>query len=179
MTELGLQHLRIALSVTEKLFSNQNSKVADFVCRMRTESMISYSKYSRVDLIDYILLATVYAVVIFAVFDLQSIVSMSCALLKSLGSVLQYLFFGELRVPEDNQGKDRLWNYVFYKFIFIFGVLNVSRVKAQYIILRQEITLLLFTVSKSREVHIPWPRSQYTSLLTYYSNNMNVCLLYY
>ncbi|XP_022668593.1 E3 ubiquitin-protein ligase AMFR-like isoform X2 [Varroa jacobsoni] len=61
---------------------------------------------------------------------IDSIVSMSCALLKSLGSVLQYLFFGELRVPEDNQGKDRLWNYVFYKFIFIFGVLNVSRVEA-------------------------------------------------
>ncbi|OQR71692.1 E3 ubiquitin-protein ligase AMFR-like, partial [Tropilaelaps mercedesae] len=59
-----------------------------------------------------------------------SIMSMSCALLKSLGSVLQQLFFGELRIPEDNQGKDRLWNYIFYKFIFIFGVLNVSQVEA-------------------------------------------------
>ena len=34
--------------------------------------------------------------------------------------------FGELRVSEQTQLKDKFWNFVFYKFIFVFGVINVQ-----------------------------------------------------
>lgn len=51
-------------------------------------------------------------------------------LLKLLGCFLQQMVFGELRLHDDSMGKDRLWNFVFYKFIFVFGVLNVSHAEA-------------------------------------------------
>ncbi|CAG2100739.1 unnamed protein product [Medioppia subpectinata] len=43
-----------------------------------------------------------------------------------VGKVIQKLVFGELRVSEQQHMKDRFWNFVFYKFIFIFGVMNVQ-----------------------------------------------------
>ena len=43
-----------------------------------------------------------------------------------VGKVIQKLVFGELRVSEQQHIKDRFWNFVFYKFIFIFGVMNVQ-----------------------------------------------------
>lgn len=43
-----------------------------------------------------------------------------------LGRGVQKLVFGELRVSEQQHLKDKFWNFVFYKFIFIFGVINVQ-----------------------------------------------------
>ncbi|CAN8000810.1 unnamed protein product, partial [Ixodes pacificus] len=43
-----------------------------------------------------------------------------------IGKVIQKLVFGELRVSEQQHMKDKFWNFVFYKFIFIFGVMNVQ-----------------------------------------------------
>ncbi|XP_062570495.1 E3 ubiquitin-protein ligase AMFR-like [Saccostrea cucullata] len=43
-----------------------------------------------------------------------------------LGKAIQKLVFGELRVSEEQHLKDKFWNFLFYKFIFIFGVLNVQ-----------------------------------------------------
>lgn len=43
-----------------------------------------------------------------------------------LGKVIQKRVFGELRVSEKQHLKDRIWNFLFYKFIFIFGVMNVQ-----------------------------------------------------
>lgn len=48
-----------------------------------------------------------------------------CALIL-LGKTIQKLVFGELRVSERQHLKDKFWNFVFYKFIFVFGVLNVQ-----------------------------------------------------
>ncbi|XP_067927923.1 E3 ubiquitin-protein ligase AMFR-like isoform X2 [Watersipora subatra] len=47
-----------------------------------------------------------------------------CALVL-LGKVIQVAVFGDLRVSEIQQLKEKFWNFVFYKFIFVFGVLNV------------------------------------------------------
>ncbi|KPJ10382.1 E3 ubiquitin-protein ligase AMFR [Papilio machaon] len=42
------------------------------------------------------------------------------------GCALRRLVFGRLRVAEAQRVKDKFWNYVFYKFIFVFGVVNVQ-----------------------------------------------------
>jgi len=43
-----------------------------------------------------------------------------------LGTTIQHMVFGELRVSEQQHIKDKFWNFVFYKFIFVFGVMNVK-----------------------------------------------------
>lgn len=43
-----------------------------------------------------------------------------------LGKSIQKLVFGELRISEQQHLKDKFWNFVFYKFIFVFGVVNVQ-----------------------------------------------------
>ncbi|CAG9837281.1 unnamed protein product [Diabrotica balteata] len=43
-----------------------------------------------------------------------------------LGRAVQKLVFGELRVSEQQQLRDKFWNFVFYKFIFVFGIINVQ-----------------------------------------------------
>lgn len=43
-----------------------------------------------------------------------------------LGKFIQRLVFAELRVSEQQHLKDKFWNFVFYKFIFVFGVINVQ-----------------------------------------------------
>ena len=34
--------------------------------------------------------------------------------------------FGQLRHIEQQHMRDKFWNFVFYKFIFVFGVMNVQ-----------------------------------------------------
>ncbi|XP_048402398.1 autocrine motility factor receptor a isoform X2 [Stegostoma tigrinum] len=46
-----------------------------------------------------------------------------------IGKMIQYMVFGTLRVSERQHLKDKFWNFIFYKFIFIFGVLNVQTVE--------------------------------------------------
>ncbi|XP_060601154.1 E3 ubiquitin-protein ligase AMFR-like [Ruditapes philippinarum] len=43
-----------------------------------------------------------------------------------LGKLVQKVVFGELRVSEQQHLKDKFWNFLFYKFIFVFGVMNVQ-----------------------------------------------------
>ncbi|KAK0062620.1 E3 ubiquitin-protein ligase AMFR [Biomphalaria pfeifferi] len=51
----------------------------------------------------------------------------SCyCLLILFGKLIQNVVFGELRVIEKQHLKDKFWNFIFYKFIFIFGVMNVQ-----------------------------------------------------
>lgn len=58
-----------------------------------------------------------------------------CRLLRAycslvlLGNWLQKQVFGELRVSEIQHMKDKFWNFVFYKFIFIFGIIDVQSVE--------------------------------------------------
>ena len=48
-----------------------------------------------------------------------------CAL-ALLAKTIQKFVFGELRVSEYQHLKDKIGNFLFYKFIFVFGVLNVQ-----------------------------------------------------
>ncbi|XP_008935750.1 PREDICTED: E3 ubiquitin-protein ligase AMFR [Merops nubicus] len=46
-----------------------------------------------------------------------------------VAKLIQCMVFGPLRVSERQHLKDKFWNFIFYKFIFIFGVLNVQTVE--------------------------------------------------
>jgi len=55
-----------------------------------------------------------------------TLINMAYCSLILFGKLVQRIVFGDLRVSEQQHLKDRFWNFVFYKFIFIFGVLNVQ-----------------------------------------------------
>lgn len=54
-------------------------------------------------------------------------VNMAACILLLFALAVVRLVFGELRAPELNAAKDKFWNFVFYKFIFVFGVINVQQ----------------------------------------------------
>uniref|UniRef100_A0A669CQ35 E3 ubiquitin-protein ligase AMFR n=1 Tax=Oreochromis niloticus TaxID=8128 RepID=A0A669CQ35_ORENI len=60
---------------------------------------------------------------------LQVLVNTFCCSLMLIAKMIQYVVFGPLRVSEKQHLKDKFWNFIFYKFIFIFGVLNVQTVE--------------------------------------------------
>ncbi|GBP31942.1 E3 ubiquitin-protein ligase AMFR [Eumeta japonica] len=45
------------------------------------------------------------------------------------GAAIRRAAFGRLRAPEAQRARDKLWNYIFYKFIFVFGVINVQHME--------------------------------------------------
>ncbi|XP_014662149.1 PREDICTED: E3 ubiquitin-protein ligase AMFR-like [Priapulus caudatus] len=55
-----------------------------------------------------------------------TLINMAYCCLILLGKGIQRLVFGDLRVSEQQHIKDKFWNFVFYKFIFVFGVMNVQ-----------------------------------------------------
>ncbi|XP_013192661.1 E3 ubiquitin-protein ligase AMFR [Amyelois transitella] len=55
-----------------------------------------------------------------------TVINIAFCCLGVLGYLVQRLVFGRLRVSEAQRVKDKFWNYVFYKFIFVFGVINVQ-----------------------------------------------------
>lgn len=55
-----------------------------------------------------------------------TLINMAYCCLILFGKLIQKAVFGELRVSEQQHIKDKFWNFVFYKFIFIFGVMNVQ-----------------------------------------------------
>ncbi|XP_045133403.1 E3 ubiquitin-protein ligase AMFR-like isoform X2 [Portunus trituberculatus] len=55
-----------------------------------------------------------------------TLINIAYCVLILLGTLIQRLVFGELRVSEQQHIKDKFWNFVFYKFIFVFGVMNVQ-----------------------------------------------------
>ncbi|XP_036399651.1 E3 ubiquitin-protein ligase AMFR-like [Megalops cyprinoides] len=57
------------------------------------------------------------------------LVNTACCFLMLIAKMIQYIVFGPLRVSEKQHLKDKFWNFIFYKFIFIFGVLNVQTVE--------------------------------------------------
>lgn len=57
------------------------------------------------------------------------LVNTFCCTLMLIAKMIQYVVFGPLRVSEKQHLKDKFWNFIFYKFIFIFGVLNVQTVE--------------------------------------------------
>jgi E3 ubiquitin-protein ligase AMFR len=56
----------------------------------------------------------------------QTLINISYCALALFGFIVQRVVFGRLRVSEAQRVKDKLWNFVFYKFIFVFGVVNVQ-----------------------------------------------------
>ncbi|KAG7235914.1 hypothetical protein INR49_001894 [Caranx melampygus] len=56
-------------------------------------------------------------------------VNTACCFLLLVAKLVQCVVFGPLRVSEKQQLKDKFWNFIFYKFIFVFGVLNVQTVE--------------------------------------------------
>ncbi|KAI9564188.1 hypothetical protein GHT06_007926 [Daphnia sinensis] len=68
-------------------------------------------------------------IVSFSIHDslcIWTVVNMAYCILVLFGNWLQKQVFGELRVSELQHIKDKFWNFVFYKFIFIFGIINVQ-----------------------------------------------------
>ncbi|NXJ05029.1 AMFR ligase, partial [Odontophorus gujanensis] len=61
--------------------------------------------------------------------SLQVLVNTACCVLMLVAKLIQRVVFGPLRVSERQHLKDKFWNFIFYKFIFIFGVLNVQTVE--------------------------------------------------
>ncbi|XP_053127278.1 E3 ubiquitin-protein ligase AMFR [Hemicordylus capensis] len=57
------------------------------------------------------------------------LVNTACCILMLIAKLIQCVVFGPLRVSERQHLKDKFWNFIFYKFIFIFGVLNVQTVE--------------------------------------------------
>ncbi|XP_041124776.1 E3 ubiquitin-protein ligase AMFR-like isoform X1 [Polyodon spathula] len=57
------------------------------------------------------------------------LVNTACCFLMLIATIIQCMVFGPLRVSERQHLKDKFWNFIFYKFIFIFGVLNVQSVE--------------------------------------------------
>uniref|UniRef100_A0A8D3C451 RING-type domain-containing protein n=1 Tax=Scophthalmus maximus TaxID=52904 RepID=A0A8D3C451_SCOMX len=57
------------------------------------------------------------------------LVNTFCCSLMLIAKTIQYVMFGPLRVSEKQHLKDKFWNFIFYKFIFIFGVLNVQTIE--------------------------------------------------
>ncbi|XP_044264792.1 E3 ubiquitin-protein ligase AMFR-like [Tribolium madens] len=55
-----------------------------------------------------------------------TMINMAFCWLILIGTAVQKLVFGELRVSEQQHLKDKFWNFVFYKFIFVFGIINVQ-----------------------------------------------------
>ncbi|XP_075981655.1 E3 ubiquitin-protein ligase AMFR-like [Anticarsia gemmatalis] len=55
-----------------------------------------------------------------------TLINIAYCSLAVFGFGVQRLVFGQLRVAEAQRVKDKFWNYVFYKFIFVFGVINVQ-----------------------------------------------------
>ncbi|XP_019849864.1 PREDICTED: E3 ubiquitin-protein ligase AMFR-like [Amphimedon queenslandica] len=58
-----------------------------------------------------------------------AVVNFVCCLFFQLMSFLHKSVFGTLRSTEKRHLQDKFWNFVFYKFIFIFGVLNIQEIR--------------------------------------------------
>ncbi|XP_022082376.1 E3 ubiquitin-protein ligase AMFR-like [Acanthaster planci] len=60
------------------------------------------------------------------VWSVLSLINLAFCFLILLGRLLQHVVFGQLRAGERQHMRDKLWKFIFYKFIIIFGVLNVQ-----------------------------------------------------
>ncbi|XP_064640345.1 E3 ubiquitin-protein ligase AMFR-like [Lineus longissimus] len=68
----------------------------------------------------------VFQILIQETWCVWTLINMAYCGLILVGKTIQNMVFGELRVSEQQHIRDKFWNFVFYKFIFIFGVMNVQ-----------------------------------------------------
>lgn len=59
-------------------------------------------------------------------FILWPLVNMAFCVLFLFGKVVQRLLLGNLHITEEQHLQEKFWNFVFYKMIFIFGVVNAQ-----------------------------------------------------
>ncbi|KAA3680350.1 autocrine motility factor receptor [Paragonimus westermani] len=57
---------------------------------------------------------------------LWSLVNLTLCLLMCVGRELQKIFFGELRESENTHIRENFLNFIFYKVVFVYGILNVE-----------------------------------------------------
>ncbi|KAF6774295.1 hypothetical protein AHF37_06904 [Paragonimus kellicotti] len=57
---------------------------------------------------------------------LWSLVNLTLCLLMCIGRRLQKIFFGELRESENTHIRENFLNFIFYKVVFVYGILNVE-----------------------------------------------------
>ncbi|XP_065064937.1 E3 ubiquitin-protein ligase AMFR-like isoform X2 [Rhopilema esculentum] len=57
-----------------------------------------------------------------------SSVNMAYCCLFLFGKIIQRFVFGDLKAIEEQHLQESFWNYIFYKFIFVFGVINAQTV---------------------------------------------------
>ena len=54
---------------------------------------------------------------------------MLCCCFFLLAKFIYSIVFGALQRVEEQHMRDKFWNFVFYKFIFVFGVMNVQEMQ--------------------------------------------------
>ena len=59
----------------------------------------------------------------------QAILNMLCCCFFLLAKFVYSIVFGSLQRVEEQHMRDKFWNFVFYKFIFVFGVMNVQEMQ--------------------------------------------------
>lgn len=91
-----------------------------------TNNPIILLRSSHLNVFSFFVLFLLLHFLFFFFFKLQTLINMAYCVLILLGKTIQKLVFGDLRVSERQHLKDKFWNFVFYKFIFVFGVLNVQ-----------------------------------------------------
>ncbi|ODM96644.1 E3 ubiquitin-protein ligase AMFR, partial [Orchesella cincta] len=60
---------------------------------------------------------------------LQPLVNLALCAVILISHTLQHLVFGTLRTSEEENVKEQFWNLIFYKIVFVFGVVNVQEVE--------------------------------------------------
>lgn len=67
----------------------------------------------------------VFAIMLEEPLCLGVLINAAYCFLAIIAKIILKVVFGDLRVVERQHIKDKFWNFVFYKFIFVFGVMNV------------------------------------------------------
>ncbi|XP_054710574.1 E3 ubiquitin-protein ligase AMFR-like [Uloborus diversus] len=94
-----------------------------------TDSMEGIRTFLHKMLLKNFITKRLYEVMFFIVEEplcVWTLINMAYCVLILVGKCIQKFVFGDLRTIEQQHIKDKFWNFVFYKFIFIFGVVNVQ-----------------------------------------------------
>ncbi|CAF1537973.1 unnamed protein product, partial [Didymodactylos carnosus] len=87
---------------------------------------ISVESFATSDPLSLTYIQTLFSIIIAEPLSLLILVNAAYCALTLVGKSIQLVVFGALRPIEVQRIKDKFWNYAFYKFIFLFGVLNVE-----------------------------------------------------
>lgn len=122
---IKLQYARLKWETTE---TGKLSKVSD--SEKVKEAMAEKESIAKKEVFDIrqhydVYLHSLVNVLLAETWCVWTLINMVCCCLILIGKTIQNMVFGELRVSEREHLREKFWNFVFYKFIFIFGVMNV------------------------------------------------------